>query len=127
MTDHVKFHISKHHQFNGQPGLTNSRCYRPYLDYLQEATGSIIFSALDLESYYGNLSQLHIIPGRVQNGTMEYAFPAVMSSLSMTAKTGATTTFTDQILQTYPVVLDSGVSLLDPLLEQEMLKGVNGI
>jgi hypothetical protein len=65
----------------------NSRGYRPCLDYLQEATGSIIFSGLDSESYYGNLAQLHKIPGRVQNGTVEYALPAVMSSLSITANT----------------------------------------
>jgi hypothetical protein len=130
MTDHDKFHISKHHQFNGQPGFTKSRCYRPYLDYLQEATGSIIFSALDSESYIGNLAQLHLIPGRVQNGTVEYAFPALpMSSFSMTARTGVTSTFTDHFLQTYPIVLDSSstVSLLDPLLEQVMLKGIIGI
>jgi hypothetical protein len=89
-------------------GLINTRGYSLYLDDLQEA----------------------IIPGRLLNGTTEYAFPAVpMSLFSMTTKAGATTSFADHFLEDYPVVLDSGstVSLLDPLLGQELVTAINGV
>jgi len=43
MTDHVKFHISKHHQFNGQPGLTTRDAIGHTSTTSKEATGSIHF------------------------------------------------------------------------------------
>jgi hypothetical protein len=111
-------------------GLINTRAYSLCLGDVQESTGSIVFGGLDSKKYYGNLASLPNIPGRLLNGTTEYAFPAVpMSQFSMTTKAGATTSFADHFLQDYPVVLDSGstVSLLDPLLGQELLTAIGGV
>lgn len=111
-------------------GLISTRAYSLYLDDLQEATGSIIFGGLDSDKYFGNLAQLPIIPGTLLNGTKAYAFPAVvMSGLTMVQKSGKETTFADRYLAEYPVVLDSGstVTLLDPVIGQEILTAINGV
>jgi hypothetical protein len=111
-------------------GLINSRGYSLYLDDLQEATGSIIFGGLDSDKYYGNLAQLPIIPGTLRKGSKVYAYPAVvMSGLTMVSKSGKETTFADRYLEQYPVILDSGSTVItfDPVIGQEILTAINGV
>jgi len=77
-----------------------------------------------------NLAQLPIVPGTLRNGSKVYAYPAVvMSGLTMVSKSGKESTFADRYLEQYPVILDSGSTVItfDPVIGQEILTAINGV
>lgn len=87
--------------------LINLRAYSLYLDDKETSSGSILFGGIDTEKFIGSLKALPT-QKNPQTNTID-AFIVLMTSLSITDKSGTSTWTSSSI--SVPVVLDSGTTL----------------
>ncbi|GMM33030.1 hypothetical protein DASC09_003550 [Saccharomycopsis crataegensis] len=89
-----------------QQGYLDNITYSLYLDSADSGSGSILFGAIDLEKYQGELTTLPLV--NINDGGMSTEVP-VAFFVNVTSIDGTDSTLAET---TYPGLLDSGTTLL---------------
>jgi hypothetical protein len=88
-----------------QAGLTNTVAYSVYLGSTDDASGQLLFGGIDTAKYSGELSTMELFRDSAGNEQLLVA----MTGISLDDGTGPQSFPT---FETYPVLLDSGTSML---------------